>query len=247
MCGRYASSRKPEALAEEFAIQAPVAQELKPDWNVAPTKRVYTVVQRRPEEPRSLEVMRWGLVPSWAKDPSIGQRMINARVETITEKPSFKRAFASRRCLLPADGYYEWYVEQNGTAKPKKQPFFIRRADGESLAMAGLYELWRDPSKAEEDADAWLVTTTIITTSATDEVGRIHDRMPQTVARENWTQWLSPELRDPQEALQLLSPALLTSRLEAFPVSTDVNAVRNNGPHLIDPVPFEDASEPTLL
>lgn len=241
MCGRYASSRRPESLVEEFEVVAPVAQELRPDFNVAPTKLVYSVVNKT--EGRSLSVMKWGLIPSWAKDPSIGSRMINARVETVAEKPAYKRAFASRRCILPADGYYEWYVEQEGL-KPKKQPFFIRRADGASLAMAGIYEVWRDPSKAEDDPSALVVTTSVITTSATDDVGRIHDRMPQIIEKANWEEWLNPEMKDVTQALQLLTPATLGG-LEAYPVSTDVNAVRNNGPHLIDPLPFSE--QPTLL
>ena len=241
MCGRYASSRKPEMLVEEFEVVTPVAQELRPDFNVAPTKMVYSVVNKA--EGRSLSVMKWGLVPSWAKDPSIGSRMINARLETITEKPSYKRAFASRRCILPADGYYEWYVEKEG-AKPRKQPFFIRRTDGASLAMAAIYEYWRDPSKDENDPTAIMTTASVITTSATDDVGRIHDRMPQIVERENWAAWLDPEMKDTDVALKLLTPATLGG-LEAYPVSTDVNAVRNNGPHLIDPLPFAD--QQTLL
>ena len=138
---------------------------------------------------RALVTGRWGLVPSWAKDPSIGSRMINARAETVAEKPAFRRAFAKRRCLIPADGYYEWYTPTDPTApvgrsgKPVKQPFFIHPADGSSLAMAGLYEWWRDPSRDEGDPEAWRLTCTVITTDAADEIGRIHDRMPMTIAR----------------------------------------------------------------
>src|SRR3954452_25313721 len=146
MCGRYASSRRPEDLAEEFEIdQAKVTETLvdapAPDLNVAPTKEGYPVVTRPPvsEEPpeRQLRVLRWGLVPFWAKDPAIGNRLINARMETIHEKPAFRRAFASRRCLLPADGYYEWYPTEQRTkaGKPLKQPFFIHPADDGVLAM----------------------------------------------------------------------------------------------------------------
>ena len=143
MCGRYASSRRPEDLIEEFeVVENRVPAPLQPDYNVAPTKEVYAVVERPPsgdktgeksgDEPsaaqRQLRVVRWGLVPSWAKDPAIGNRMINARMETVAEKPAFKRAFAKRRCLLPADGYFEWYPTEEKTkaGKPRKQPFFIR-------------------------------------------------------------------------------------------------------------------------
>ena len=148
MCGRYASSRRPQDLIEEFeVIEDKVKEPLAPDFNVAPTKPVYAVVERPPSEDKSAEplrqlrTLRWGLIPSWAKDPSIGNRMINARMETVAEKPAFRRAFSSRRCLLPADGYFEWYpTEELGkTGKPLKQPFFIRPRDGGVLAMAGLY------------------------------------------------------------------------------------------------------------
>jgi len=160
MCGRYASSRRPEDLVEEFEVEkADVPEPLPADYNVAPTKEVYAVLTRPPskdkERPaqRQLRVLTWGLVPSWAKDPAIGNRLINARVETAAAKPAFRRAFASRRCLLPADGYYEWYTPEQGAEdtpgedgkrrRPRKQPFFIHHADGSVLAMAGLYEIWR--------------------------------------------------------------------------------------------------------
>ena len=158
MCGRYAASRSPDDLVEEFEASVQLEQALPASYNVAPTDAVYAVVERTPrDEPeappqRQLRTVRWGLVPSWAKDPKIGSRMINARVETVAEKPAFRKAFAKRRCLLPADGYFEWYGEERG----KKQPFFIRPADGGVLAMAGLYELWRDPSvPADADVDPW--------------------------------------------------------------------------------------------
>src|SRR5215468_11123440 len=195
MCGRYASARKRIELLEEFSVQRDkVAEPLQPDYNVAPTKPVYAVVDRAATASdddtgaaaaaggvgtetgaveRELRVMRWGLVPFWAKDVRIGSRMINARAETVAEKPAFRRAFGKRRCLLPADGYYEWQ-QQPGAAK---QPIYISRSDGRPLAFAGLYELWRDPSVPPDDQDAWLWTSTVITTSAPDELGHIHDRM----------------------------------------------------------------------
>src|SRR5215212_11432627 len=144
MCGRYASSRRPEDLVEEFEIdKVEVKETLAPDYNVAPTKQVYAVLQRQPEDgpaERQLRTVKWGLIPFWAKDPAIGNKMINARMETVHEKPAFRRAFAARRCLLPADGYYEWYATDQKTkaGKPLKQPFFIRPADGSVMAMAGL-------------------------------------------------------------------------------------------------------------
>jgi putative SOS response-associated peptidase YedK len=253
MCGRYASSRKPEDLVEEFEIDRVEAKEtLAPDYNVAPTKPVYAVVQRPPSKDaedleRQLRVLRWGLVPFWAKDPSIGNKMINARMETVHEKPAYRRAFASRRCLLPADGYYEWYPTSQKTkaGKPLKQPFFIYPEDGSVMAMAGLYEIWRDPTRDPDDADAspFLWTCTVLTTSAEDAVGHIHDRMPLLVEPERWGAWLDPAGSDPEELKGLLVPAA-PGRLEAYPVSTQVNSVKNNGPELLDPLPAEPEGLP---
>jgi putative SOS response-associated peptidase YedK len=249
MCGRYASSRRPEDLVEEFRIdQVQLAETLAPDYNVAPTKQVYAVLDRPPrgEQPdpaaeRQLRTLKWGLVPFWAKDPGIGSRMINARMETVHEKPAFRRAFGSRRCLLPADGYFEWYPTEERTAqgKPAKQPFFIRPRDGGVLAMAGLYEIWRDPTRDPDDADdphRFLWTCTVLTTSAEDAVGHIHDRMPLLVEPSRYDAWLDPSGADADDPRRLLVPAA-PGRLEAFPVSTAVNNVRNNGPELLDPLP----------
>ena len=247
MCGRYASSRKPEDLIEEFEITEPrIKVPLEPDYNVAPTKEVYAVLERPPSEDktapadRQLRVLKWGLVPSWAKDPSIGNRMINARMETVAEKPAYRRAFSSRRCLLPADGYFEWYPtdEKTKAGKPKKQPFFIRPKDGGVLAMAGLYEIWRDPTRDEDDPQAFRWTCTVLTTEAEDDVGHIHDRMPMMVTADRWAQWLDPTVKGKDNVLSLLVPAA-PGTLEAFPVSTEVNNVRNNGPQLLEPLPIE--------
>ncbi len=257
MCGRYASARKRQDLLEEFRIDRDrVASDLEPDYNVAPTKPVYAVLTRGGREPgegagtqeerggpdavaRELRVVRWGLVPFWAKDPSIGSRMINARVETVDAKPAFRRAFAKRRCLLPADGFYEWLkVEDNG--KTRKQPYYIHRTDGGVLAFAGLYELWRDKSVPDDHPQAWLWTTVIITTSAEDEVGRIHDRMPMVIDPARWGDWLDPASGDAAHVHALLAPAA-ASGLTSYPVGTDVNYVRNNGPALIEPLAGDPA------
>jgi putative SOS response-associated peptidase YedK len=244
MCGRYASSRRPEDLAEEFEIDRAtlpetVVQPLEPDFNVAPTKPVYAVVSR--DEERQLRVLRWGLVPFWAKDPAIGSRLINARMETVGEKPAFRQAFTRRRCLLPADGYFEWYPTQQKTkaGKPLKQPFFIRPKDDRPLAMAGLYEIWRDPTRDDDDPERFRWTCTVLTTTAEDEVGRIHDRMPMLVEPERYAAWLDPSQTDPDELKGLLVPAS-PGRLEAYPVRTLVNSVRNNGPELLEPLPVEE-------
>jgi putative SOS response-associated peptidase YedK len=261
MCGRYASARKRIELLEEFSVQRDrVANPLEPDYNVAPTKAIYAVLTRSAsrDEPqaeqaapsesdeetaRELRVLRWGLVPFWAKDISIGSRMINARAETVAEKPAFRRAFARRRCLIPADGYYEWKVlgAAEATDKPgkkAKQPYFIHRADGGPLAFAGLYELWRDRSVPEDDRAAFLWTATIITTSAPDELGEIHDRMPMVIPPDSWADWLDPGNADVADLRALLAPAMARG-LTSYPVSTAVNSVRNNGPDLIEPVSLD--------
>ncbi len=239
MCGRYASSRRPEALVEEFeVVDNRVPAPLEADYNVAPTKEVYAVVERHDE--RQLRVLTWGLIPSWAKEASIGNRMINARMETVAEKPAYRRAFAARRCLLPADGYFEWYPTSELTAKgkPRKQPFFIRPRDHGTLAMAGLYEIWRDPSRAEDDPDRFRWTCTVITTDAEDSLGHIHDRMPLMVEPDRWAEWLDPTPPKQGSLLDLLVPAA-PGRLEAYPVSPLVSNVRNNGPELVEPLPLE--------
>ena len=288
MCGRFASARKRQELLEEFGVQRDrVAEPLRPDYNVAPTKPVYAVVTRRPEdtapEPgagpdgagpdgarpdragpdgsaghqagghhtaedqaaeregvRELRVVRWGLVPFWAKDISIGSRLINARAETVASKPAFRHAFARHRCLLPADGFYEW--EKSGDPKSsRKQPYYIRREDGGVLAFAGLYELWRDKDRPDDDPDSWLWTATIITTRAEDEVGRIHDRMPMVIEPARWADWLDPAATSAEALHGLMTPAA-SVHLTTYPVSTEVNSVRHNGPGLIEPM--EGDSEP---
>ncbi|WP_346776143.1 SOS response-associated peptidase [Nocardioides sp. zg-1228] len=177
-------------------------------------------------------------MPSWAKDPSIGNRMINARMETVADKPAYRKAFASRRALLPADGYFEWYPTSRTDAKgkPVKQPFFIRPKDGGVLAMAGLYEIWRDPSRAEDDPDRFRWTCTVLTTEAEDSLGHIHDRMPLMVERERWHEWLDPTTPGDTSLLVPAAPG----RLEAYAVPRLVSNVRNNGPELIEPLPLED-------
>jgi putative SOS response-associated peptidase YedK len=245
MCGRFVSARKRLELLEEFGIErdrvaSSPEQEPAPDYNVAPTKRVYAVLERpaRDDEPqaRELRVVRWGLVPFWAKDPSAGGKLINARAETVAVKPAFRRAFAKRRCILPADGYYEWLQAATSEGKKYKQPYFIYRTDCGPLAFAGIYDLWRDESLPEDHEHAWLWTAAIITTQATDDVGQIHDRMPMVISPDHWADWLDPGHTEPAQLQATMQPAMaggLTSR----PVSTDVNSVRNNGPELIAPLP----------
>jgi putative SOS response-associated peptidase YedK len=249
MCGRYASSANADVLRIEFDVDEVFDGLPGPDYNVAPTVAVPAVFERRVRDSgevrRRLAPLVWGLVPSWAKDASIGSRMINARLETVAEKPAFRKAFSLRRCLLPADGFYEWYTPE-GTrpagrgSKIKKQPFFIHRADGERLVMAGIYEIWLDPTKDREDDSAWLRTCSVITTDATDAAGHIHDRMPMVISRDAMDAWLDPNLTDPKEALELLA-VTEADQLEAYPVSSAVNSVQNNDPSLIQPI--EETSE----
>ncbi|WP_327292918.1 SOS response-associated peptidase [Streptomyces sp. NBC_01198] len=243
MCGRYVSTRSPAELTGLFDVtrEPEPEQLLEPSWNVAPTDGVWAVLERADRDTgevlRQLRALRWGLVPSWAKSLDIGAKMINARVETVHEKPAYRRAFAKRRCLLPADGFYEWQTEPaTGDRKARKQPYFIAPEDGGVMALAGLYEFWRDPEAAEDDPDAWWLTCTIITTDATDAAGRVHPRMPLAVNAEDYDAWLDPSHQDADDLRALLtSPA--EGRLDARAVNTAVNNVRNNGPHLLDPAP----------
>ena len=263
MCGRYAVSARPERLADQFDVVDIFEGLPEPDYNVAPTVAVPAVFERTVKTDggdgpassavrRRLAPLTWGLVPSWAKDRSIGARLINARVESVAEKPAFRKAFASRRCLLPADGFYEWYTPDGHTADSprgsrgkggvRKQPFFLHRHDGGLLVMAGLYEIWRDPAKDRDDESAWLRTCTVITTEATDAAGHIHDRMPMVVPPASVDDWLDPGVTDPARVLALL--ATDATALEAYAVSTEVNNVKNNGPELLLPLAESDGAGP---
>jgi putative SOS response-associated peptidase YedK len=235
MCGRFVSSSTPERIAEYFGA-AFQGETLGENFNVAPTNDIYAVVAGADGAPR-LEVFHWGLIPVWAKERKVGYKMINARAETLGEKPAYKGVFKKHRCIIPMDGFYEWRAGQPGgpltkAGKPAKQPMFIHRLDGEPLAVAGLWSAWKDP--AEPGAD-WLHTAAVITTSANETMASIHDRMPVLLPQSAWAAWLDPDHQDVEALSRLLLPApndLLTTR----PVSTDVNNVRNRGAHLIDPV-----------
>ena len=270
MCGRYASSSRPENLVEEFEVdedrtgqaarsilvapQSPPAGQ--PDFNMAPTRQAPVVLTRAVRgdadvaPTRQLRLLTWGLVPSWSRDVKVGVRMTNARSESLLDKSSFARAAASRRCLVPADGWYEWQVSPTAVdakGRPRRQPFFIHRSDGALLAMAGLYEFWRDKSVAEGDPDAWLTTYAIITTAAEQGLDRIHDRQPLVLEREDWADWLDPEQTDLSSVkayLEFSEPG----RFDAYPVGTAVNSSRNNGAQLLRPLARADllgAVDPT--
>ncbi|WP_091452488.1 SOS response-associated peptidase [Actinokineospora iranica] len=250
MCGRYAAAKDPAALAAEFdALDATGEQAPEPDYNVAPTKNVVTVVQRHPRAAdgtvdkstteRTLRVMKWGLVPNWAKDASGAARMINARSESAAEKPAFKKSLAERRCIIPADGWYEWRRD-----KTSKQPFYTTPQDGGSLAMAGLWTTWRDQA---DPAAPLLITCAVLTTDAVGPLADIHDRMPLILGRDSWSAWLDPDSTD-VSALLAPPPWDLVDALEIRPVSTAVNSVRNNGPHLLDrDEPAQELDAPDLF
>lgn len=235
MCGRFVTASSPDDLANYFGALAP-DENLESDYNVAPTKEVYVV--RADQGHRSLTAMRWGLVPFWAKDLKIGSRMINARAETVADKPAFRKAYHSRRCLVPADGFYEWAKVAGHKAK---QPYYIHRSDGEPLVFAGLWERWQprlaDSDQRDESANL-IETFTIITGSPNAEMATIHNRMPVLIPAVSWDDWLAPETGS--DVLSgLMAPApdhLLTLR----PISTAVNRVANNGPELLaetEPLP----------
>jgi putative SOS response-associated peptidase YedK len=237
MCGRYANSASTADLAAEFDVRETFDDDVPPSWNIAPTDPVRVVVERArrdapPDEPpeRQLRTLRWGLVPSWAKDRKIGARMINARTETVTEKPAFKTAAARRRCLLPAAGYFEWQQTALG-----KVPYFLHAPDEQLMAFAGLYELWRDHERAADDPDRWVWTCTVITQAAADALGHIHDRSPVVVPPDLWPAWLDCSADDPAMARRLLD-SMPVPALRPRIVSTAVNSVKNNGPALIEPV-----------
>lgn len=226
MCGRFAASSVADDLVEFFEIDEVAGPLPGPSYNIAPTDLIAAVLEHTRDQGvrRLLAPLRWGLVPAWARDPRGASRLINARVETVSTKPSFRKAFASRRCLIPADGYYEWYLQPApGGTKQLKQPYFIRPVDGGRLSMAGLYEFWKAPD------GSWLTTATIITTAATDAVGRLHDRMPMVVEPMNWDTWLDPDFGE--DAGALLSVA--AADLMFYPVSTAVNRASNDGPELV--------------
>jgi putative SOS response-associated peptidase YedK len=256
VCGRYVSVTDPATLMRHFEVDEDRLDDgpgaVRANWNVAPTTTVPIIVDEVVEEVldaapdgvpggaapvRILRSARWGLVPSWARDPSIGTRMINARSETLAGKPSFRAAFRRHRCIVPADGFYEWRRTGAGRGA-RKQPYFIAARDGAPLALAGLYEHWRDP--AAGDGDAVLVTCTIITTDANAVLAPLHDRMPAVLPHDAWDIWLDPAVDDTDVVAAVLAPA--ADDVLAFrPVGTAVGSVRNNGPELIDEVDVDES------
>ena len=239
MCGRFVSAGSPERIAAYFDTVLPtevVAESLGANYNVAPTQDIYAVVGTGDGTAR-LDTFHWGLVPGWAKDRRIGSKMVNARAETLAEKPAFKSLFRSKRCIVPMDGFYEWKAGAEGgpvNAKGKllKQPMYIHRADGDPLAVAGLWTRWKDPDDPE---GRFLHSVTVITTAANRTVAPVHDRMPAILPSSQWATWLDPANQD----LDVLAPLLAgcdDDVLVMHEVSTEVNNVRNNRADLIAPV-----------
>lgn len=244
MCGRYASSRSPGDLVLEFEVEENDLEEDEPArYNIAPTDTVPVVLERLVESKsestvtRRLRPLTWGLVPAWSKDRSGAARMINARAESLLDKSAYRKAALTRRCLVPADGWYEWQVspsERDQKGKPRKQPFFLHPMDGGGLAFAGIYEFWRDWSQEADHPGAWLVTFSVLTTAAEPGLDVIHDRMPLVLPSDRWNDWLDPRLRGPDDVRALIEPPP-PGRFAAVPVTTRVNSVRNDGPELLAP------------
>ena len=291
MCGRYAATADPDELIEAFEIELDATGEssrsvlVNPqdppagttDYNMAPSKQAPVVLTRAPrgtsataaDPVRQLRLLTWGLVPSWAKDPKVGMRMTNARAETLLDKPAFAKAAISRRCLVPAQGWYEWQVSpvaKDAKGKPRKQPFFMHRGDGDQIGFAGLYEFWRDKNAppdndreggaekddaekdghgkdghgkdghGKDDSASWIVSFTIITTAAEAGLDRVHDRQPVVLERSAWADWLDPHTTDADDVRAMLESPG-PGRFEAYPISTAVNTTRHNGSHLLDRLP----------
>jgi putative SOS response-associated peptidase YedK len=237
MCGRFVSASSAETIAEYFGA-AFNGESLGENYNVAPTNDIYGVVADADGSLR-LEVVHWGLIPSWAKERKIGAKMINARAETLAEKPAYKSVFKNRRCIIPMDGFYEWKAgTEDGPVtakgKPAKQPMYIHSQNGEPLAVAGLWSVWKDPEAGEGDT-RWLHSATVVTTSANGTMTPVHDRMPVLLPKSLWEEWLNPNMHDTDRLSQLLAPAA-DDVLTMHPVSTDVNNVRNKGHELTEPV-----------
>jgi putative SOS response-associated peptidase YedK len=229
MCGRVALFTPPARLARllDAALAAGLEPEGHPSWNVGPQRRLFAVTEG--DAGRVLDRYRWGLVPSWSKDPLIGNRLFNARGETVAQKPSFRSAFAKRPCVIPVDGFYEW---DHRPGHPK-QPNYFTRSDGQPMLFAGLYEHWRDPSAPSDVAS--VATCTVITTTPSDDIDEIHDRMPVVLSIDNVGTWLDVHDHGPDERASLLRPSP-TGTLSHYAVDPMVGSVRNDGPEMIAPV-----------
>ena len=235
VCGRYAVQQDPARLAHDFGAFDRTDGEVAPDFNVTPTKTVPIVVQRGQE--RSVRPVRWGLVPTWAKDATSGPPMINARAESITVKPAYAESAARRRCLMPATGWYEWRPGDR-----VRQPYLCTRSDGAALAMAAVFSAWWPPGNAQRP----LVTCAVVTTDAVGDFADVHHRMPLVLPEQRWAEWLDPARTEVDALLRGLDGDVLR-QLELRPVSTEVNSMRNNHAGLLDRVEPDVEPQPALF
>jgi putative SOS response-associated peptidase YedK len=227
MCGRYAAAKDTDRLVEQFAVEEVVEPAPPANFNVAPTAVVPMIVAAQEDNRRQLRQARWGLVPPWSKDMKSAARMINARWESLADRPAFRVPFARRRAILPADGYFEWF--RPAGSKTAKQPYFIHGASAESLAMAALFDFWRPTPDASP-----VVSVAVITTAAEGPLARLHDRMPLLLPVELFHPWLDRHAAF--DTSLLADPKVVRVGLAAHPVGRAVNAVSNNGPQLLEPV-----------
>lgn len=226
MCGRYTlAGPDPSVLRARFPLGESV--EIDRRYNVAPGDDVVGVIRRREHEPEGAR-LRWGLVPHWAKDPKVGYRTINARAESLDERPAFKRAFERHRCLIVADGFYEWR-KLDDSPRPPKQPYWISLPGGEPFAFAGLWAAWRTPE------DTWLRSCTIVTSAANEVLEPIHDRMPVILPPEAWPVWLGETDAPAEELLATLVP-YPAERMRVYPIGPAVGNVRNDEPGVLEPL-----------
>ena len=220
MCGRFSQSKSAETIAQVFQVNN--VPPLTPRYNIAPTQQIQTILQNAEQSQREFQMLHWGLIPSWAKDPKMGARMINARAETVAEKPSFRAAFKQRRCLILADGFYEWQQQEK-----KKQPFYFRMNDEHPFAFAGLWEHWKS-------GDGEVINScTILTTEPNDLMRPVHNRMPVIIDPKDYDLWLDTEVKTPELLQPLLHP-YSAEEMTAYPVSTKVNKPVNDSAELIN-------------
>lgn len=245
MCGRYVMAKAIGDLVAEAEAEADANLELRQSWNIAPTTDVPVVLERLIDEKihRQVHVAKWGLVPSWAKDPAVGVRAFNARSETVIEKPTFRSAVKSKRCAVPAEGYYEWLA--GDTPKAKKRPFYVHPADDSLIFFAGLYEWWKDPEKDDGDPEQWLLSTTILTCPSPPadsaspvlrELHGLHDRLPIPLSQDALAEWLDPENKNAAELVEMVRAGAyeVAATWELREVDSAVGNVRNNGPELTE-------------
>ncbi len=244
MCGRFVVARSVGELLTIFEVDEVVGEVPGVSFNIAPTQNIAIIVDRAFEKAedgspvgelqRELHAARWGLVPRWSKGPGEGAPLINGRIETLLEKPSFKESVIRRRCVIPASGYYEWHVAADGS----KQPYYINAGEDGMLALAGLFEWWRDPSKADNDPTRWLLSATTLTKHTAPELEHIHDRNPVLLNAETFDAWIDPHIEGDQELLDVVAAGSnqVASEVLFHKVSTEVGKVRINEPELIRPI-----------